>query len=338
MKDMRYTKRPRLEEEVCVHLISRVVQRRMLVDEEGMVEMRRILETQAAFAGMEVITFCFLQNHFHLLVRLDPETARKAVSDETLLQRFRALYGTKRSPSLGLDAEGLAFVLNGDGKRAAEARVRLLARMGDVSVFMREFKTRFTLWYNQTYDCVGTFWAERFRSVLVEPGSLALRTVAAYIDLNAVRAGLAERPQDYRFCGLAEAEAGKRRARAAYRWLVGRAAHGATTDETTLDSVYGAYVAQVERMCRQIAAERAALAAASSDSAREASSGTETTSGGPFSGVAALLSNGRALGSRVWVEKLCRKGGVFGFLRDRQAKAVAVEGVGDVHAAKPWVR
>lgn len=335
---MSYTRRPRLDEEVCVHLVSRVVQRRMLVDEEGMVEMRRILETQAAFAGLQVITFCFLQNHFHLLVRLDPETARKAVSDETLLQRFRALYGTKRSPSLGLDAEGLEIALERNGKRAAEVRARLLARMGDVSVFMREFKTRFTFWYNETYDCVGTFWAERFRSVLVEPGSPALRAVAAYIDLNAVRAGLAERPQDYRFCGLAEAETGNRRARAAYNWLAGRAARAAITGETTAAAVYAAYVAQVERMCRQIAAERAALAAASSGSAKEASSGTETTSGGPFSGVAALLSNGRALGSQGWVEKLCRKGGVFGFLRDRQPKSVAVEGVGDVHAARPWLR
>ncbi|MGE9291484.1 MAG: transposase, partial [Puniceicoccales bacterium] len=42
----------------------------------------------------------------------------------------------------------------------------------------------------------------------------ALRTVAAYIDLNAVRAGLVEDPKDYRFCGYAEALGGSRLARA----------------------------------------------------------------------------------------------------------------------------
>ncbi|MCC5840996.1 MAG: transposase [Opitutales bacterium] len=338
---MRYTNRPKLEETVCVHLVSRVVQRRRLMDERGMEEMRRLLDTQAAFAGLQVITFCFLQNHFHLLVRVDPETAREQVSDEELIRRFRSLYGTKRSPSLGLDAEGLEIVLKRDDKRAAEARARLLARMGDVSVFMREFKTRFTLWYNETYQSVGTFWAERFRSVLVEPGSLALLAVAAYIDLNAVRAGLAEHPRDYRFCGLAEAESGNRRARAAYRWLAGRAVRAQgprDAPDSSEATIYAAYVAQVGRMCRQIAAERAALAAASSDGAKGVASGSEAPAGGPFSGVASLLSNGRALGSRAWVEKLCRKGGVFGFLRDRQPKPITVEGVGDVHAARPWVR
>jgi putative transposase len=35
----------------------------------------------------------------------------------------------------------------------------------------------------------------------------ALSTMAAYVDLNAVRAGIVEDPKDYRFCGYGEAEA-----------------------------------------------------------------------------------------------------------------------------------
>jgi hypothetical protein len=53
---------------------------------------------------------------------------------------------------------------------------------------------------------------DRFKSVLVEDGQ-ALRTMAAYIDLNPVRAKLVEDPKDYRWCGYAEALAGGRRAR-----------------------------------------------------------------------------------------------------------------------------
>jgi len=48
--------------------------------------------------------------------------------------------------------------------------------------------------------------------VLVPDGD-ALRTMAAYIDLNPVRAGLAKDPKDYRWCGYAEAVAGSKRAR-----------------------------------------------------------------------------------------------------------------------------
>ena len=54
----------------------------------------------------------------------------------------------------------------------------------------------------------GTLWAERFTSVLVEDSPAALRTVAAYIDLNPVRAGLVQDPKDYRHCGYAAALVG----------------------------------------------------------------------------------------------------------------------------------
>ena len=59
-----YNRRPKVDGEVLVHAISRVVQKRFLLDDEGMTEMRRILEAQAVFAGIQVITFCFMQNHF----------------------------------------------------------------------------------------------------------------------------------------------------------------------------------------------------------------------------------------------------------------------------------
>ena len=52
---------------------------------------------------------------------------------------------------------------------------------------------------------------DRFKSVLVEGKGEALRTMAAYIDLNPVRAGLVKDPKDYRWCGYAEALGGSRR-------------------------------------------------------------------------------------------------------------------------------
>jgi hypothetical protein len=57
----------------------------------------------------------------------------------------------------------------------------------------------------------GTLWAERFKSVLVEGQGNSLQTMAAYIDLNPVRAGLVVDPKDYRFCGYAEAVANAER-------------------------------------------------------------------------------------------------------------------------------
>jgi hypothetical protein len=51
------------------------------------------------------------------------------------------------------------------------------------------------------HDRYGVLWAERFKSVLLEGGE-AVAAVAAYIELNPVRAGLCADPKDYRYCGL----------------------------------------------------------------------------------------------------------------------------------------
>ncbi len=58
-----------------------------------------------------------------------------------------------------------------------------------------------------------TLWESRFKSVLFEGSRKALWTLAAYIDLNAVRAGVVSDPQAYRFCGYGEAIAGVQLAR-----------------------------------------------------------------------------------------------------------------------------
>jgi len=73
---------------------------------------------------------------------------------------------------------------------------------------MKTINQRFATWFNKSRDRFGPVFAERFKSVLVEGDVKVLRTVAAYIDLNAVRAGLADDPKEYRFCGYAEAVVG----------------------------------------------------------------------------------------------------------------------------------
>ena len=99
------------------------------------------------------------------------------------------------------------------GDDAEAVRTRLLARMGDISEFMKAVKQRFSVWYNRTHDRYGTLWAERFKSVLVEGEGNPLQTMAAYIDLNPIRGGLVEDPKNDRFCGYAEAVAGHKRAK-----------------------------------------------------------------------------------------------------------------------------
>jgi hypothetical protein len=78
---------------------------------------------------------------------------------------------------------------------------------------MKLLKQRFSIWFNRTHERKGTLWSERFKSVLVEGRGNILSTMAAYIDLNPVRAGIVDDPKDYRFCGYAEAIGGRKSAR-----------------------------------------------------------------------------------------------------------------------------
>ena len=67
--------------------------------------------------------------------------------------------------------------------------------MWDVSGYLQRLKQRFTQWFNRRKGRRGVLWEERFKSVLVEGSGDPLSTMAAYIDLNPVRAGLVEDPK-----------------------------------------------------------------------------------------------------------------------------------------------
>jgi len=192
------------------HCITRTVGATMLLDSKDLEVLRRQLWQAAEFCGVQVLTYCLLSNHIHVLVRVPP---KQPISDQELVRRYRALHPrdsvfTRRQVG-GLPGQEPAAVLSaalarGDAE-AQRLRKALTQRMGDVSEFMKTLKQRFSIWYNQTHDRFGTLWAERFKSLLVEDDRYALSTVAAYIDLNPVRAKLVDDPKDYRFCGYAEA-------------------------------------------------------------------------------------------------------------------------------------
>ncbi len=147
-----------------------------------------------------------MSDHFHVLVRV-PEKDRP-VSDAELLRRFKVLYPKPTRYQTASFAR-LESALREGTEEAVAVRAQLLARMHDLSEFMKTLKQRFSIWYNRNHDNrLGTLWMDRFKSVLVEGKGNPLQTMAAYIDLNPVRAGLVEDPKDYRWCGYAEAVAG----------------------------------------------------------------------------------------------------------------------------------
>ncbi len=187
------------------HVVSRINGRARLLTDTRREGFRELLGRVADFCGVEVLTYCFMENHFHLLVRVPGELGE--IDDEELLRRSALLYGAP--PSRGRQPLSLAGIRGALERGTAEEREAmrslLLGRMGSLPMFVKILKQRFSLRYNREHGRLGTLWEGPFRSVLVEPTRRALSVVGAYIDLNPVRAGIVEDPKDYRFSGYGEA-------------------------------------------------------------------------------------------------------------------------------------
>jgi hypothetical protein len=185
------------------HCMTRVVNGEHLFEDREKEVLRKMIWQVADFCGVEVLTYCVMSNHFHVLLRVP---AAQEVDDAELLRRYAVLY-PKPTKYQTASVKVLKKDFEGDTEDAEAMRRKLLARMGDVSEYMKAVKQRFSVWFNRNHERYGTLWADRFKSVLVEGKGNPLQTMAAYIDLNPVRAGLVDDPKDYRFCGYAEAVA-----------------------------------------------------------------------------------------------------------------------------------
>ena len=171
-------RRLRIRGSVAVyHCVTRTVNKEMLFDSVAKERLRAEIWRIADFSGVEVIAYCVMTNHFHVLVRV-PDGKSAQVTNEELMRRYRVLYPrpTKYQPA---EAEVLEAILVEGGEEAETIRQSLLVRMHDVSQFMKTLKQRFSIWYNRNYGRIGTLWSERFKSTLIENAYYALRIVAA---------------------------------------------------------------------------------------------------------------------------------------------------------------
>ena len=192
----------------CYHVMSRTTGGDFLFGEAEKFIFRRWLRVLSEFLGVRVLAWCCLSNHFHILVEVPDRDsfARPFVEDEEkLLRHLELIYS--RQQVADIRNEVALYREAGHHSLAEELLLKFTRRMCDLSVFMKELKQRTTLAFNRLHGRVGTLWMAPFKSVLVETGA-GLEMVAAYIDLNPVRAGLVDDPKDYRFCSYGEAVAG----------------------------------------------------------------------------------------------------------------------------------
>ena len=146
----------------------------------------RIFLLAEAFA-VSVFSFAVMSNHTHVVLHVDPN-ATLDWSDEQVARRWLAVFpGRLNDVSTPEQEEQAVLSLISVPERLEELRKRL----GSLSWFMRALNEPIARMANKEDGCSGRFWEGRFKcQALLE--DQAVLSAMAYVDLNPVRAGMAD--------------------------------------------------------------------------------------------------------------------------------------------------
>ncbi len=181
------------------HVISRCVRRAFLCGEDSLTGksyehrkswvVSRLSELSSIFA-IDIAAYAVLSNHYHLVLRIDQSTADNW-SEKELIERWQQLFSL---PVL------VSRYAQGEAISKAEIRaVKVILncwrdRLSDISWFMRCLNEHLARRANKEDSCTGRFWEGRFKSQALLDDAAVL-TSMGYVDLNPIRAMLAETPE-----------------------------------------------------------------------------------------------------------------------------------------------
>lgn len=196
-------------EEGVFHCTSRCVRRAYLCGFDKLTQrdyshrkawiLEKLRNLTAVFA-IEVCAYAILATHYHTILWTRPDIVARW-SDEEVATRWLTLYPPhrkrKRGPIPSIEEEVHALVENPE--RIAELRQRLCS----LSWFMKQLNESIARDANKEDGVKGRFWESRFngRKLLDEA---AIATCMVYVDLNSIRAGLAETPEESDFTSIQE--------------------------------------------------------------------------------------------------------------------------------------
>ena len=185
------------DEIAIVHVVNRTVRRCFLMGTDPLtgknydhrklwleIELKRL----AAQFGIDILCNAILSNHFHLVLRSRPDVV--AEWDDTEVARRWLMLCPVRKDGNGLAEEPTEFELNmirNNPQRLATIRLRL----SDISWWMRLLSQKIAQRANKDDNEVGKFWQARYRAVRLLDET-AILACAAYVDLNPIRAAMAE--------------------------------------------------------------------------------------------------------------------------------------------------
>ena len=188
------------------HCVSRCVRRAFLcgIDGNGVsFEHRRqwiedkLLFLASVFA-IDICAYAILSNHTHTVLHVDRDTALNWSIDEVIKRWHKITKGNPLSHRYLQDPSALCAAERDVVDSCAELwRIRLM----DISWLMRILNESTARMANAEDNCSGRFWEGRFKSqALLDDQALA--ACMAYVDLNPIRAGIAEIPEESKYTSI----------------------------------------------------------------------------------------------------------------------------------------
>lgn len=154
----------------------------------------------ATIFAIEVCAYAVMHNHYHVILRTRPDLAL-CWSDYEVARRWLTLFPLQRKPR-GCVLPPLEEQIS--ALASCPERIAVLRRrLSSLSWFMGRLNEYIARAANKEDDVKGRFWESRFKcQALLDEAAIAAAMV--YVDLNPIRAGLAETPEESDFTSIQE--------------------------------------------------------------------------------------------------------------------------------------
>jgi len=154
------------------------------------------LSTLSRVFAIEIGSYAIMSNHYHLVLRINEEEGL-AWCDKEVTRRWKKIYSW---PLL------VQEYLKGNGSVAERAKAQEIIqvwreRLCDLSWYMRCLNEYLARKANKEDHCTGRFWEGRYKCQALLDDAAVL-TCMSYVDLNPVRARVADTPEDSNYTSI----------------------------------------------------------------------------------------------------------------------------------------
>ena len=188
------------------HCISRVVRKTFLCGFDKSTQqdyehrrqwmLDRLAEVDSVFC-IDVCSYAILSNHYHLVLYINKKQV-DSLTDLEVIERWRKIYIGPDIIQRFVDGEDLSKEHYG---LIAEIVDKWRRRLEDISWFMRCLNEHVARKANIEDDCTGHFWEGRFKSQALLAAQ-ALLTCMTYVELNPIRAKMADTPETSEYTSI----------------------------------------------------------------------------------------------------------------------------------------